>query len=172
MRKNPPKLTAARLREVLSYDPETGVFTRLITAGGMAAGKKTGTFEGGGYLQIQIDSTLYLAHRLAWLYVHGAWPKDQIDHINGIRSDNRIANLREATALQNHQNRPMNRNNTSGHPGVSWDKRRRKWRARIKINHKTAYLGEFENIEEAVAARVNAKAELHQFQPFDREVSV
>ena len=92
------KLTAERLRERLHYDAETGVFTRRFGSGHARAGDMAGTVHRTGYVRISIDGGKYTAHHLAWLYVHGVWPSDQIEHINRKRSDNRIANLRERRA--------------------------------------------------------------------------
>jgi hypothetical protein len=89
------KLAAERLRERLRYDGGTGVFTRRVGSGHARAGEIAGSVHSTGYVRIGIDGGKYTAHRLAWLYVHGVWPSDQIDHINRNRSDNRIANLRE-----------------------------------------------------------------------------
>ena len=151
-------ITAEKLRELLHYDPETGIFTRKVsTSNSVKVGDITGCPSGPGYLLISVRSRRYQAHRLAWLYVYGEWPKDQLDHINRIRTDNRIANLRDVTQKQNHQNRSKPSNNTSGHTGVYWDKRDSKWRAEIKHNQKHIYLGYFTDIEEAVAARKAAE---------------
>ena len=89
------KLTAERLRERLRYDAETGAFTRRVGSGHARAGEMAGTVHSTGYVRITIDGGKYTAHHLAWLYVHGVWPSDQIEHIHRNRSDNRIANLRE-----------------------------------------------------------------------------
>ena len=93
------KLTAERLRERLHYDAGTGVFTRRVGSGHARTGEMAGSVHSTGYVRISIDGGKYTAHCLAWLYVHGVWPPDQIDHINGNRSDNRIANLRERRHL-------------------------------------------------------------------------
>ena len=149
-----PELSAEYLRLVLHYEPETGIFTwKVRTSPRIKVGDIAGCPEGGGYLQIRVCSRGYKAHRLAWLHVYGEWPKEQLDHINRNRSDNRIANLREVTNKQNQQNRSKSSNNTSGHQGVHWDKRDSKWRARIRHNQKDIYLGLFENLEEALSAR-------------------
>ena len=153
-----PGLTAEYLRSVLHYEPETGIFTRKVsTSPRIKVGDAAGCPDGRGYLQIKVQSRKHLAHRLAWLYVYGEWPKLDIDHINRNRSDNRIANLREATCKQNHQNRSRPSNNTSGHPGVVWHKRGSKWVASIGHNYKDIYLGCFATIEEAIAARKAAE---------------
>lgn len=146
--------TAEYLRSVLHYDPETGIFTwKVRTSNRINVGDATGCPNGDGYLLISVQSRLYQAHRLAWLYVYGEWPEDQIDHINRNRSDNRIANLRDVSHKQNGQNAGKYSHNTSGHTGVSWHKQSSKWRATIKHNQKKIHLGYFENLEDAVAAR-------------------
>ena len=153
-----PELTAEYLRSVLHYDPETGIFTRKVgSANQVKVGDVAGSVNGDGYLKVSVQSRLYQAHRLAWLYIHGSWPKDQIDHTNRIRTDNRISNLREVSNKQNGQNRSKPSNNTSGHPGVCWKKQRSKWEARIKHNYKQFYLGLFESLEEAISARKAAE---------------
>ena len=152
------ELTAGKLRELLHYDPETGIFTRKVrTSPRVKAGDIAGSQGGGGYLLIRVCSRKYQAHRLAWLYVYGEWPEDQIDHINRDRADNRIANLREVTNKQNQQNASKRSDNTSGYPGVSWYKLDSKWAAKIRHNQKLIHLGCYNAIEEAVAARKAAE---------------
>lgn len=163
------QLTQSRLKELLHYNPDTGLFTwKVSLSKRVKVGDIAGTVKNPGYLRIRIDGKPYYAHRLAWLYVYGAWPKDQIDHINGERTDNRICNLREATNAENQQNRKKQINNVSGYPGVYWNKSGQKWQARIKINSKTKYLGLFETPEAGHHAYLAAKAELHKFQPIPR----
>ena len=153
-----PELTAEYLRSVLHYDPETGIFTRKVsTSRSVKVGDVAGCSNGDGYLRLWLQSRLYLAHRLAWLYVYGEWPEDQLDHINRIRTDNRIANLREVSHKQNGQNRSKSSNNTSGHPGTYWLKQNSKWQAGITHNQKNIYLGCFNTIEEALSARKAAE---------------
>jgi hypothetical protein len=163
-------LTAERLREVLSYDQETGIFTRLVSATNRVnVGDVAGYVHQSGYRLIRVDSGRYLAHRLAWLYVYGAFPADGMDHINGDRADNRICNLREATDAENNQNKISERSGTSKYLGVSWSKRDNKWRATIHVNRKQHYLGQFATEEEACAAYCAAKSELHTFNPVPRK---
>lgn len=136
-------LTQADLKEFVSYNPKTGIFRwvkppNLRTKIGAIAGRKSS-----GYIYITIDKTQYPAHRLAWLYVHGTFPEKGLDHIKGIRSDNRICKLRPATHQQNSLNKGKKINNTSGYKGVSWDKTANKWRAQAMINKKSYYLGAF-----------------------------
>lgn len=148
------ELTAEYLRSILHYDPATGIFTwKVRTANQVKAGDVAGSLDGHGYLQIKLQSRHYQAHRLAWLYVYGEWPKLSIDHINRNRADNRISNLRDVSHKQNLQNTSKYSNNTSGHPGVSWNKRDSKWQAQIMHNYKHIYLGYFSILEEAIAAR-------------------
>ena len=153
-----PELTAEYLRSILHYDPETGIFTwKVSTSRRVKVGDVAGCSNGDGYLRLWLQSRLYLAHRLAWLYMNGEWPKDQLDHINRNRSDNRISNLREVTNKQNGQNKSKSSNNTSGHAGVSWHKHGSKWQAHIKHNQKLIHLGCFNTIEEALSARKAAE---------------
>ena len=152
------ELTAEYLRSILHYSPETGIFTRKVsTANNVKAGDIAGSLDGDGYLLIGVQSRVHSAHRLAWFYVYGTWPKDQLDHINRNPADNRIANLREATNKQNLQNAGKYSHNTSGHPGVCWHKQRSKWRASIRHNQKLIHLGLFTTLEEAIAARKAAQ---------------
>ena len=152
------ELTAEYLRSVLHYSPETGIFTwKVSTSRRVKTGDIAGSPEGHGYLQIRLQRRPHKAHRLAWLYVYGVWPTDQIDHINRIRTDNRIANLREVSHKQNNQNRSKPSNNTSGHPGVFWYKKNSKWQAYITHNQKKVHLGCFTDLEAAIAARKAAE---------------
>jgi len=122
------ELTAERLREVLRYEPETGVFVwRVRAARRIHVGAVAGNISpSSGYRFIGVDCRLYGAHRLAWLYMTGEWPKHQVDHVNMDCADNRWANLRDATCSQNTANSCVRINNKSGFKGVSWDKRRRR----------------------------------------------
>ena len=152
------ELTAEYLRSVLHYSPETGVFTwKVSTSRRVKTGDVAGSLNGNDYLRIMVQGRPHRAHRLAWLYTYGTWPKDQIDHINRNRTDNRISNLREVSNKQNHQNKSKPSNNTSGHPGISWYKRDSKWQAKIKHNQKSIHLGYFTTLEEAIAARKAAE---------------
>ena len=158
-------ITQSRLKELLHYDPETGVFTWAVRRNGIRNGGVAGGLDAKGYRKIGVDGRLYLAHRLAWLYVHGVWPQAQMDHRNGVHDDNRISNLREATNAQNSQNRALHANNTSGFPGVTWFWQRRKWMSQITFDGKRKGLGYFDDPEEAHEAYLAAKARLHAFQP-------
>ena len=158
-------LTQERLKELFHYSPETGCFTRLISVCSTGtAGDLAGWVSHNGYLYIGIDYKKHLSHRLAWLYIHGEWPSDEIDHINHIRTDNRISNLREATYIENGRNTSLHSDNTSGVSGVSWNKRANKWRARITVNREEKFLGHFRDFESACIARKEAeiKYEFHE----------
>ena len=161
-------ITQQRLKELLRYDSETGVFHWLVNRGKNGTKNKlAGSRLTEGYLVITIDGRSYIAHRLAWLYVYGVWPTSGLDHINRVHDDNRITNLREATCAQNMQNRNSLSNNKSGVVGVSWNKRINKWSASIKVSYKTIRLGNFSSIEHAAIARAEAKAKYHTFHPKD-----
>jgi hypothetical protein len=156
--------TCDAVRSVLHYDPETGVFTNKIDRNPRApAGSIAGYTNTIGYTVIQIGGRKLHAHRLAWLYMTGEWPKCEIDHINRVRSDNRFTNLRQATSTQNKHNTTDRITNTSGHRGVTWHKHRNKWQAQISVAGTHHYLGMFDNIEDAVAARENAVALFHDY---------
>ena len=156
-------LTIDRLKQTLSYNPETGIFTRLLqTNFRYPAGRPAGTLRKDGYVQIGIDGVIHQAHRLAWFYVNGVWPVETIDHINTVRSDNRIANLREATYFENAQNiRRASVRNKSGLLGVSPHKSGM-WRARIMKDGKSRVTWHH-TPEAAHAAYIALKTELHQF---------
>ena len=154
-------ITHDRLRELLDYDPETGVFRWKVARSGMHPGDVAGTPSARGYINIGVSRTRAGAHRLAWFYVHGVWPSKGIDHINGNCADNRIVNLREANQVENLQNSGRRRNNKSGYKGVSWHSKNRKWVAWIAANVTHIYLGRFDNIEDAADAYRRAADQLH-----------
>jgi|SRR5215469_8624729 len=158
------------LKETLEYNPETGVFVWLKPAWNQLSwvGEEAGSPDAYGYICIEINGERYKAHRLAWLYMTGEWPKLDIDHINLVKWDNSWNNLREVTVSQQHANSPLQSNNTSGHKGVSWYWQRNKWRAYIKKDGKRKHLGFFLSKEEAVAAYEKAAREL--FGEFSRPV--
>lgn len=160
-------ITAERLRELMVYDPDTGIMKRrkALTGGHGKIGTVVGSLRvKDGYIQVKVDNRMYLMHRLAWLYVYGVWPEEFLDHINAVKSDNRIANLREATRSQNGANRPAQANNASGIKGIYRVKRHGKkllWRAQIYQSgdgpKKLIFLGEFDCLGRAKAA-YNTKA--------------
>jgi hypothetical protein len=152
-------LTAERLKELVHYNPDTGVFARKVDRGGHKAGDVMGATSHRGYMKIGVDMRRYYAHRLAWLYVYGEMPK-VVDHINGDASDNRIVNLRNVDQAGNLQNQTrMKRSNTSGFTGVS--RKRNKWRAALSLNNRPVWLGVYATKEDAHAAYLEAKRRLH-----------
>ena len=155
-------LTQKRLKELFYYHPESGDFVRLISANYNARiGDQAGCLNSAGYLCIQIDGKIYRCHRLVWLYAHGSFPPDEIDHVNGIRNDNRVDNLRFSTRSENARNMAKPVTNTSGVKGVSWHKRSGKWQANIRLNGVLKYLGYFSDIEAAAQAYADASRRLH-----------
>lgn len=156
------KLTADKLKQLLSYNPETGVFIWLVRPNkSILAGTVAGCVEKRiGYCTIGIEGKVYKAHRLAWLHVYGDWPDGLIDHINGQKSDNRIANLRVVSASGNSQNvRKPNRRNKSGFMGVIFFQN--KWRATMSYKGKTKWLGDYNTPEEAHQVYLEAKRKYH-----------
>jgi hypothetical protein len=144
-------LTADRLREVLHYDPKTGQWTRKIDVrkGRFPAGSKAGTRDPRGYWFIWIDGICYSAHRLAFFYMTGEWPKGDIDHIDTDKSNCRWSNLREANKSLNNANAPLRKDNTSGFKGVTWAKNVNKWAVQLVAKGKKYPVKYFENIEDA-----------------------
>lgn len=157
-------VTLERLMEIVSYDPETGIFTYLQSRGPRSKGSAMGHIAEDGYIVTRIDGRKYPVHRLAWMYVHGMYPSMMIDHIDGNRSNNRIANLRLATSSDNQKNSKRRSTNKSGCTGVYWNKERKSWMAYIKSHGKLMKLGYFEDIDAAIAARKSAEP-LFGFHP-------
>ena len=165
-------LTKTYIKECLDYNPETGTFfwrvrplshfkdlRRQRIFNRVYSGKPCGHLSEEGYLVVRLAGMLYKAHRLAWLYVYGKLPNQWIDHINRNRSDNRIVNLRLASAELNAQNASVRSDNTSGVQGVSWHKATNKWVVQISKQGKPTYVGVFATIEEAKVARTQAELE-------------
>lgn len=143
-------LTQARLKELLHYDPDTGVFTWKAASGRRAlVGSVAGSVRRLGYIIIGIDGKRHLAHRLAFLYVDGAFPPALVDHIDHCPSNNRLANLRLATTAENARNMRIKINNSSGYKGVSWHSSDRKWQAYATLNGKQYHLGFYPTAEAA-----------------------
>jgi hypothetical protein len=143
------KVTHDEVRKLFDYDSENGYFIRFIGIPGASAGRVTGCIRKDGYDQLSANRKRELTHRLVWLWVHGYLP-EQIDHIDGNRLNNRIANLREATTSQNHGNMARPTKNTSGYKGVR--QRGKRFSANIKTNGQMLYIGTFATAEEAHAA--------------------
>lgn len=155
-------LTAERLRGVLHYNRETGIFTWLVSLSNRTpAGSVAGGPAGRGYLRVSVDGTTHYAHRLAWLYVYGEWPAGKLDHKNLDRGANWIKNLRPASSAENARNSGKPKNNTSGYKGVCLIKKTGKWHAQITVNWKNIHLGYFQTPEAAYAAYCAAAAKHH-----------
>ncbi len=152
-------LTAEELRELLSYDKITGIFIRKMkTSNCIHVGDIAGGLKSDGYLRIRIKGKRYLAHRLAWLYVHGSFPEQDIDHINGNKQDNSIANLRDVSCRENQCNRKRHREGRL--QGCFYRKHTKKWIAQIRINGKKVHLGLFHTEAEAHEVYIQAKSQV------------
>ncbi len=153
-------MTQEELRRLVEYCPRTGQFFWKVATGSGSPGKAAGCLCSDGYVRIKVRK-LYLASRLAWFYMTGEWPKEQIDHKNGIKHDNSWRNLREATAGQNIANRGKQSNNRSGFKGVHFCNRNKKWIARIGRDGATHYIGSFDDLEMAARAYADALPRYH-----------
>ena len=156
-------LTQFELQRIWHYDSTTGIFTRLVsTARNTKIGDVADCCNSWGYIQFMVLGKRYLSHRLAFLYMTGKFPTNEVDHINRIRTDNRWCNLRDVTKSINEQNkRTLRIDNTSGYSGVDWLKTRGKWRVKIKVSSKIIYLGLFDDVHAAGAHYLKKKRELH-----------
>ncbi len=162
MKPREAKLDHQTLTRILDYNAETGVFTwKVPTSNRVRAGEVAGSPDRHGHLLICVNGIRYGAGRLAWFAVHKVWPTDEIDHINLIKDDNRIANLREATHQQNVRNVKMRRNNRTGLKGVVAPKGTRKFVAQITIDGKVNYLGLYDTPEKAHEVYVSASRRWH-----------
>ena len=164
-------LTQAEVKELLRYEADTGLFYWLVERGSIQLGQVAGWRSGKApniYIIITINGYYYRAHRLAWFYVHGRWPLDQIDHIDGSGVNNCIGNLREATCSENLRNMRLTCRNTSGVKGVFWDKERNAWLVRIRSNGRYRHVGRFANLACAATAYRDAAArEYGEFARFE-----
>ena len=151
-------LTAQRAHDLFDYNPTTGVLVRKFWRGGRGgAGTTVGVKTALGYLQIRVDGRHYLVHRVAWLMTHGNWPAEQIDHIDRVRDNNKLSNLREATNAENLRNKGQYRTNKSGATGVHFNRQRKKWEAAFVIDGARKYVGLYRSVEEASEARAEAQ---------------
>lgn len=146
-----------RLKELFVYNEDTGVFTWRIKKKQMNVGDDAGYVDSGRYRKIKVNNVAYPAHRLAWMYVHGREPENQIDHINKNMDDNSIKNLRDVTITENAQNQRLASNNTSGITGVYWKESRKRWVVTIMVNGKVIFLGRYKNIGDAKTARLEGQ---------------
>ena len=147
------------LLNTLEYNPVSGVFTNIAKRPGIAVGKIMGTKLATGYISISVRGPKFLAHRLAWFYMHGEWPKYYIDHIDRNRDNNAINNLREANAYENIHNIKIFDTNTSGYTGIR--KMGTSWQSRVQYKGEDFYLGTYTNIEDANIARNEFKKEFN-----------
>jgi hypothetical protein len=158
-------LTAERLRELVNYDPDSGLFFRLKKPfrGFGSIGDQLGILTKFGYLVFRVDGTQHRAHRLAFLYMTGAWPDSVIDHMDGDRTNNKWSNLRSVSESVNQQNRrAAQKGNSSGVLGASYSSRKRKWRSSIRVNGKWVGLGYYSTPEDAGNAYLVAKRKFHE----------
>ena len=147
--------TPAQIKHLLHYHPESGVFRwRFCTSSHIKPWDIAGTLRN-DYLAISISNKKHYAHRLAWLYMTGNWPEQQIDHVDGVKSNNAWSNLREATNKQNNENQSIKSNNKSGFRGVHFDDKSQKWRAMVGNNGKSIHVGWFTSAEDAGKAAAN-----------------
>ena len=155
-------LTQELLRHLLDYSPDTGELTwRAKPSRGVKIGRQAGTPTSEGYLALQINKKKMYAHRAIWLHVHGVWPPEEIDHINHIRNDNRLCNLRLANRLENSHNTRKHAKSVSGHKGVAWHSRNKKWQVQMRFCNKTYYIGQFLDLQDASQARFQAETTLY-----------
>lgn len=164
------ELTTERAKQLFNYCPMTGKLFNKVSRSTAMIGQEAGSKNDRGYCNVSVDGKNYLVHRVIWLMVYGTWPDDQIDHVNGIRDDNRLCNLRAVGQIENMRNRKTPKSNSSGTMGVHWNKRESCWRARIKVNGNLIELGHFKEKAEAIAARKAAELELG-FHPNHGRVS-
>ena len=157
-------ITADFARQVFHYDPETGRIRKFLKCGA-ASTRQPDNQKRNGYRYVEFKKQRFAAHRLAWLLHYGEWPEGILDHINRDRCDNRITNLRVATVSENAHNANLRKDNTSGHRGVGWHKKQNAWQVRIRVNGKHVWLGVFEDINDAIAARDEAEKIHHPTKP-------
>ena len=154
-------ITSEELKEVLDYDTSTGLFRWKLSRGSVSSGSVAGCKGNDGYIKIRFKRKLHLAHRLAWLCVHGAHPSGEIDHINKDTSDNRIQNLRDVLKSENQQNRVTAKTKSRGGKGVFWYERQKRWVAKIRVGGSQRYLGAFTSEEDALLAYASAAKQFH-----------
>ena len=156
------EISIQELRDYLKYNPEDGSIIRIKKASSNAkVGDTAGSIKDNGYAAIKLNKKRFLAHRVAWAIYYGEWPSKCLDHINGIRNDNRISNLRECTPMENSWNRRKSKNNTSGISGIYFNKRMKKWCVGIRSNKKHKYLGSFSDFQDAKKIALNARNSFH-----------
>jgi hypothetical protein len=147
-----------RLKELLTYDPETGIFTWNICSGNARVGAAAGAIKSNGYITIGIDKKRYHAHRLAWFYIYNEWPLLDIDHINRIKTDNRLCNLRVVSRSENLLNTKVRKDSLSGFNGLYWDESRKRWAVRAWVNGAVKHIARVKTLAEALKLRKNAES--------------
>lgn len=151
------------IKSRVEYDPETGIFTRKASNSWLSLpGDKITNKDKDGYIRVGISNRRFRAHRLAWFIQFGEWPDGEIDHINGIRDDNSISNLRVVSRSTNMKNVAKSSKNTSGFTGVCWDRARSKWKVSIQVGGKVYNIGRYDILEDACKARIQAEV-IHGF---------
>lgn len=165
---DPVHMTQEALKKELLYNPETGKFTWLRSKKGRQM-DRVGTINKHGYVVITLDYGRVMAHRLAWLYMTGKWPAEELDHKDRDTSNNRFSNLREANHAANIANSKIREDNTSGHPGICWDSQKMKWKVQISVKGQKRIQKHFVNFDEAVVFYKETAASL--FKEFDPQHS-
>jgi len=150
-------LTQKELKEYLRYNPDTGLFTYIKAKSGVRVGQTAGSLNGRGYTLVKINGVSHHAARLAFLYMIGSFPKNIVDHINKIRTDNRWENLQDITNQENCRKKGMNKNNKSGVTGVRWNKKLNKWQVTLRSEGKNKHFGVFSELLDATKAIQQAK---------------
>ena len=151
-------LTYKRMREVVRYDRQSGLFYWKVSVGKAKRNEVAGHTDSSGYTKISVDGVKYFAHRLAWFYCFKVWPQKNIDHVDRCRSNNRIKNLRDVGQSLNGLNGSLRRNNSSGHTGVSYDPRRDTWVAYVNKDGRKKHLGAYGSPKIAAQARADVVA--------------
>ena len=147
------------VKKLFHYDAESGMLLwRNGNGRNVKAWQEAKALSNQGYYTVKINGTSYRVHRIVWLYVYGSFPKEDIDHKNRIRNDNRLCNLRSVSRADNCQNISLPSHNKSGHIGVSWIKSHNAWTVFIKVNKKNKWLGYFKDLDKAIAARKAGEA--------------
>jgi hypothetical protein len=154
-------ITQPELKEKLHYNPDTGIFIWKVSIGKVKPDQVAGFIGKNGYRIIRVNSKNYISHRLAWLYVYGKFPS-VIDHINCIRNDNRLCNLRECTNQQNQWNQKNYSTNTSKVKGVSWNTKLQKWKVGIRTEIGRIHLGYFKSLDDAKSVIIEARNKYHK----------
>jgi hypothetical protein len=157
-------INAKEVRELFEYNPENGNLTWVKKRkyfSKLLLGNIAGTLNDNGYRAVTIKGKTYQIHRIIWLYVHGKFPENVIDHINGIKDDNRLCNLRDCTISENNLNTKLSKNNVSGIKGIHWNKLKNKWHGQINFNKKKIFIGYFDDFFEACCKIRSARNKYH-----------